>query len=176
MNLCECIRKTRKEKGMTLKQLANKVGVSEQAISHYERGDRQIKTEILVKIATALEVDINDLLGSNKEEMLKNFKEISKITIIDQEIETLNHIEEILKINEAIGYENCFKYFNLLTLEEKLHFVQDFRKYISQQLKTYIYLNHKYEILSSNEKSQFETFNSDTIEAIKQELTSKKFI
>ena len=61
MNICENIRKIRKQKGLTLKQLGSKIGVSEQAVGQYERGDRKLKAEMLPKIAAALDVDILEL-------------------------------------------------------------------------------------------------------------------
>lgn len=57
----EQIRKYRKFKNMTMKDLAIKLGVTEQAISQYERNIRTPNRETIIKISEILEIDINSL-------------------------------------------------------------------------------------------------------------------
>lgn len=52
----EEIRRLRKEKGMTLKQLANKIDLSQTYLSQIELGDRNVSLEMLSKVASVLEV------------------------------------------------------------------------------------------------------------------------
>jgi transcriptional regulator with XRE-family HTH domain len=54
--------KIRKEKGMTQEALANKVGVLNTSICNYETGIREPGLETLKKLATALEVTVDELL------------------------------------------------------------------------------------------------------------------
>lgn len=56
------IRELRQKQGLTMKELAEKVGVTEQAISQYERNIRKPNTETLNKIASALNVSSKDLI------------------------------------------------------------------------------------------------------------------
>ena len=63
MTLAEKIRKIREEKGMTQKQVAAIMGISQQAYSQYESGAREPKPETMGRIAIALGVDIHDLLN-----------------------------------------------------------------------------------------------------------------
>ncbi|MDU1602808.1 MAG: helix-turn-helix domain-containing protein [Clostridium sp.] len=63
MKVGENIRKLRKNKKLTLKDLGLKVDLSEQAIGQYERGDRTPNLEILNKIAEALDVSIFEFLS-----------------------------------------------------------------------------------------------------------------
>lgn len=56
MMVGEEIRRLRKEKGMTLKQLSNKIDLSHTYLSQIELGDRNISLEILSKLASVLEV------------------------------------------------------------------------------------------------------------------------
>lgn len=56
------LRTIRKNNKLTLKQLGELVGLSEQAIGQYERGDRNPSIDILNKIATAIGVTVNDLI------------------------------------------------------------------------------------------------------------------
>ena len=57
MTIGDRIRQARIENGMTQKDLAEKLGVSYQNISQYERGVKQPKMETIEKIANALGAD-----------------------------------------------------------------------------------------------------------------------
>ena len=59
----ENLRKLRKERGLTLLQLANELHVAEGTISSYETGRRQPDNEMLKKIADYFNVSIDYLLG-----------------------------------------------------------------------------------------------------------------
>ncbi len=56
------IRTLRKEKGLTLEELAKMSGVSRVAINRYELGDRVPNVTIAVKLAKALDCTVDDLL------------------------------------------------------------------------------------------------------------------
>jgi len=56
------IRELRKERGLTLKRLADLVGTSNQQISHLEKGRRRLTVEWMERIATALECHPSELL------------------------------------------------------------------------------------------------------------------
>lgn len=56
------IKKTRKEKHISQKELGEKLGVSAAMIGQYETGVRNPKIETIQKIADALEVPVTDLL------------------------------------------------------------------------------------------------------------------
>ncbi len=68
MNIGEYIKKARQEKGLSQKALGQLLGVSQQHIAQYESGKRTPKFGTAQKIATALDVDINDLLASTLED------------------------------------------------------------------------------------------------------------
>ena len=56
MNIGDNIKRIRKEKGLTQKQLAKKLGVSQQNLAQYESNKRYPKLATARKIATALDV------------------------------------------------------------------------------------------------------------------------
>ena len=62
------LKKLRKEKNLTQKQLASLIGVQNSVISFYEVGERIPSPEIIVKLATALHVSSDYLLGIEKNE------------------------------------------------------------------------------------------------------------
>lgn len=65
-----------KDRNMTQKQLAELVGVTESALSHYIKGDRIPSGDILANIACALNTTANYILG--KEDIL-DFSNVKRI-------------------------------------------------------------------------------------------------
>ena len=57
------IRDIRHARGMTQKELADRLGVNQSMISDYESGKVDLSLTKAVKIADILECDLNDLLG-----------------------------------------------------------------------------------------------------------------
>ena len=62
-NIGANIRKHRKLKGYTIKELAEKAGLAYITIVKYEHGERNPKGYSLYKISKALDVCISDLVG-----------------------------------------------------------------------------------------------------------------
>ncbi|ADB41295.1 helix-turn-helix domain-containing protein [Spirosoma linguale] len=57
------IRDARKAKGLTQKELAEKLGVSESTVNQYESGKQNLTIDTLVKIANALGMKFSTLLS-----------------------------------------------------------------------------------------------------------------
>lgn len=62
------MREFRKAAGLTMKQLGEIVGMSESTISLYERGFHEPDIETMTRIADALHVSIDRLLGREQQE------------------------------------------------------------------------------------------------------------
>lgn len=60
------IRAFRKKKGLTLKQLGEKVGVAESTLSKYENGINEPDLKTLTLIADALDATVDELLGRDE--------------------------------------------------------------------------------------------------------------
>lgn len=58
----ENLRRIRREKHMTMKQLGEKTGVTESAIGQYETGKRKPSYEMILKLSEALECSVADLM------------------------------------------------------------------------------------------------------------------
>jgi transcriptional regulator with XRE-family HTH domain len=56
------------EKGITGKELSEKVGVSQNTITSINQGNSQPRFELLEKIAEVLDVDVRDLFKSTKDD------------------------------------------------------------------------------------------------------------
>ncbi|MBD2753771.1 helix-turn-helix domain-containing protein [Spirosoma validum] len=52
------IREARKAKGLTQKELGEKLGVSHATVNGYEKGDQNLTIETLERVATALGLEI----------------------------------------------------------------------------------------------------------------------
>ncbi|MDB2160464.1 helix-turn-helix transcriptional regulator [Clostridium butyricum] len=109
----------RMNKGLTQKELAEKSGITRESIGNYERGDRTPPTDVLIKIAAALEININDLLYSTNEEKLAKVNEMQSIfkafasnepievysnTYYDESIKTLKFLANNIKTENLKNY------------------------------------------------------------------------
>ena len=90
-DLGERIKKARKDLGMSQTDLANRVGLSYAQIGRYETKNTQPQTEILKKIAEALEVSVDHLLNGSKEEQVQN-------RLSDEEL--IEQFKAVEKMNE----------------------------------------------------------------------------
>lgn len=63
----ENLRRIRKAKGLTMKQLAEMTDVSESMIQMVEAGTRRPSFELLLKLGEALECSVDDLVNEKKE-------------------------------------------------------------------------------------------------------------
>jgi len=82
----EVLRKTRLEKGLSQSDLAQKAGFQPSAISHFEAGRRSPSFENMKRLADALNVTIDFLLGRQAEpqmagptaeQLFRNFEQMS---------------------------------------------------------------------------------------------------
>lgn len=82
MTVAENIKRIRKEKNLTQKQLGEKCGMSESTLRQYEIGYRNPKLETIRRIAAALDVYISDLVDDwgrfSKEEIEQDIENGSK--------------------------------------------------------------------------------------------------
>lgn len=63
VNFGERLKHLRKERNLTQKELANKIKVKDSVISFYELGERKPSPEVVKKLAIALHVSSDYLLG-----------------------------------------------------------------------------------------------------------------
>ena len=94
VNFGEKIKKLRKEKKLTQKQLADLAGVAVSAISAYESGNRYPSYEVLINLSHIFHVSTDYLLG------ISTIKSIDVTELNDNEIEVIMQMIEILKSNK----------------------------------------------------------------------------
>ena len=77
----------RREKGFTQIELAKKVGIIQVLVSDYERDQLRLHAEMVIRVAKALEISADELLGietSKSNGTVKNRRILRRIRQIDQ--------------------------------------------------------------------------------------------
>ena len=98
------IQEKRKEKNLTQKELAKKLGVSDKAISKWERGICCPDISLLKDLSSILDISINELLSGEDIEKLEWLKENDYIVLVFTETEMIENKEYVKdKLLETIG-------------------------------------------------------------------------
>lgn len=140
MTIGENIKKYRKAKGFTQKELAESVGVAAITIQQYERNVREPKMDTVVRLAQALGISVADLYGS----CITDFVERSaqeRTTEAQKERQTALH-----KIDRILGQMNAKGIKVAVERVEELSHVPEYQKRnpIQEQQAVYDALNpHK---------------------------------
>ena len=106
MTVGENIRKIRKEKKLTQKELGKLCGMSEAQIGQYENGLRNPKMETLEKIANALDISYFELLDISETTKESNIQKITlnvEIKNIDEETKKAEKLIELLKEAKSLA-------------------------------------------------------------------------
>jgi transcriptional regulator with XRE-family HTH domain len=109
-NFDKNLQEIRKKKGLTQAQLANITGLSRRMIGHYETMVKRPSLDNVIKIANALDVSIDELLGISKTSSklkepeisyntMKKASVIDKLPVKDQE-KIFSLINELAKKNK----------------------------------------------------------------------------
>ena len=89
------LKQLRKEKNLTLRDLASKINTTKSTLSRYETGDGQPKQDILESLANFFEVTVDYLLGRTNQKYFKAEDTISfhtKKKISDKDVKTIKNI------------------------------------------------------------------------------------
>lgn len=119
MRSSEKIKNSRLQAELTQKELAKRLGTSQQNIAQYESGKRVPKIETLQKIANALNVSVNELRSDN-EIMLEKLSEDISVAMdsFKQEITFLNYLLSLgyeyidTFYDNEYGYDRCIHVIN----------------------------------------------------------------
>lgn len=94
MNMADLISQRRKEKGMTQKQLADKLGVTDKAVSKWERGNGYPDITYLEPLAEALGVTVSELLKGKAHDPGQEAEEESDETIVKSTLDYASSVYE----------------------------------------------------------------------------------
>ncbi|MCD7950569.1 MAG: helix-turn-helix domain-containing protein [Erysipelotrichaceae bacterium] len=162
----ERIRKYRKEKGLTIKQLGELCGISEANMGNYERGVRNPKKETLEKIANAL--SINVLLLEYNVEYDENghmqLKGLSTNELLKYTADVINSSYQKNKDNlKNLGFESLYYIFSNYGF--LLSQIRDTNKFLLTDIDKEINYNLSYDDLKRIQKS-YDDFTAVIISAI----------
>lgn len=115
-NFANRLKTLRTEKIMTQDELANKVGVSRQAISKWERGEGLPDLYNISLLAKALDVSVDDLLNNLHQEEPQFQEEQPKQ---EQQQETRNTENSERETNQGTPYQETGNYFKRLLYKAK---------------------------------------------------------
>lgn len=91
------LRELRKGKKLTQKQLGKMIGVKDSVISFYELGDRMPSPEIIVRLATALHVSADYLMGIDKHGT------VDLAGLDKADVELVRHLVDVLRKKNEKG-------------------------------------------------------------------------
>lgn len=104
METKELIKERRLELGLTLKELANRVGVSESTISRWESGEiKNMRMSALAALSRELRMNPNIIMGWDEDEQLRNSSGvraelIQKLAVLtDSQVELLNQMADKMR-------------------------------------------------------------------------------
>lgn len=102
----------RKEKGYTQAALAEKLNITDRAVSKWETGKSMPDTSIMLELCAILDTNVNELLSGERLNM-DNYKEMAEQNLMQlQRQEELNN-KKLLSLETVIGY-SCSISFLLL--------------------------------------------------------------
>ena len=100
--IAERITKARKELGLNQKELAKKANLTEANLSRYENGVREPKSAVLARLADALEVSTDYLVGLTDEKNYDSYDVNKKDE--DDILLALKDLESRLKNSDSITF------------------------------------------------------------------------
>ncbi len=104
MKLHEKIMIYRKKNGLSQEGLAEKIGVSRQAVSKWETGEALPEVTKLKALAETFGVSVDFLLDETKDEFI-NFETKGKVTLSEKRINFVDKISDSLTINFPIFFK-----------------------------------------------------------------------
>lgn len=91
------IKQTRVGKGLNQAELADKLGISQAAISMFEKDQRQPTPKMLDQICEILEIEKKELVGEEEENIEKNALMRNLKGLTPEEIRKINEFADFLK-------------------------------------------------------------------------------
>lgn len=101
----ERIRELRERRGLSQDALADRAGISQQAIAHYEKGDRTPAADVLCNIADALGVESDYLLERSESPIRENRLPQVWVETVHRAVELGLTPRDVLEYVEFLGHQ-----------------------------------------------------------------------
>lgn len=139
MTFAERLRYYREKAKLNQKELAEKIGISFATYNNYETKGYEPKIDILIKLAAALNIDVNTLVGFHSDnaknliQTLEDYgievKQIDKYHVKIRPRPTLNYMGDLNPIGitegKTISKKRKWKAFNIFRLQDLIDFAED---------------------------------------------------
>ena len=97
------IAKVRKEKNITQQELANKLNITDRAISHWENGRSMPDAGIMLELCKLLDINVNELLSAKKI-IKESYNEQAEENLLEMRREIESKNKKILILNRIITF------------------------------------------------------------------------
>lgn len=109
----EFIAHTRKEKNLTQVSLAEKLGITDRAVSKWERGKGMPDASIMLDLCEILGITVNELLSGEKIEM-KDYNQIAEKNLLEMAKKEESQNKKMMFYEKVIGYMSSITFLVLL--------------------------------------------------------------
>lgn len=117
MNIGENIKKYRKEKGLTQKELADKIGKGFSTVQKYELNISQPPIDVLNRIADTLDIDVSKLfyIENTLNQSSEDEAQRQEMYLKELREDTINKYDSL----DPFGQKSANKYINFLAKDEE---------------------------------------------------------
>ncbi|MDF2673277.1 MAG: helix-turn-helix protein [Clostridiales bacterium] len=114
------IQDARMRTGVSAKQLAKKLGVSESFINEVESGKKIINEDLIRRVEKTLEISLNEEVFVKVAEPVENLKEIESTKVVNKQMEdAFSHILKKIPVCD-INFKEIFDYKYLPIIDKKV--------------------------------------------------------
>jgi len=103
----------RKEQGLTQAQLAEKIGVSDRAVSKWETGRSMPDSSIMLEVCDAIGINVNEFLNGERI-VMDEYKEKAEAQLLEMKKMEEDHARMMLRLEVVIGYTCSIAFFILI--------------------------------------------------------------
>ena len=103
----------RKEQGLTQAQLAEKIGISDRAVSKWETGRSMPDSSIMLEVCDAIGINVNELLNGERI-VMDEYKEKAEAQLLEMKKMEEDHARLMLRLEVVIGYTCSIAFFILI--------------------------------------------------------------
>lgn len=103
----------RKERGLTQAQLAEKVGVSDRAVSKWETGRSMPDAAIMLEVCEAIGINVNELLNGERI-VMDEYKDKAEAQLMEMKRQDEERVKSMLHIEIVLGVISVIAFFTLL--------------------------------------------------------------
>lgn len=109
------IAKCRKNKNMTQAELAEKLNITDRAISKWETGKGMPDSSIMLELCNELDISVNELLSGEVIKM-ENYNQKAEENLLEMKKQKEETDKEILRLELVIGYISTIAFLTLVFL------------------------------------------------------------